>query len=68
MKCNKCGKEISLGEKTAVEDVLIVSKNWGYFSNKDGENHRFILCEKCYDEYVETFVIPISKEENNELI
>ena len=28
-------------------------------SNKDLQMHRFNLCEKCYDELVKEFVIPV---------
>ncbi len=51
--CNRCGKEM------AEEDMLSVDKRWGYFSNRDNEVHHFDLCEKCYDEIVATFQIPI---------
>ena len=54
--CNKCGKEI------VEADVLSVEKRWGYFSEKDNEVHSFDLCEKCYDELVSTFQIPIEIE------
>lgn len=54
--CNKCGREI------VEEDVLAIEKRWGYFSSKDNEVHRFDLCEKCYDEWVSTFQIPIEIE------
>ena len=51
--CNRCGKEM------AEEDMLSVDKRWGYFSTRDNEVHHFDLCEKCYDEIVATFQIPI---------
>ena len=52
--CNKCGREITN------EDILEVEKRWGYFSNnKDNEVHSFDLCEKCYDEFVSTFLVPV---------
>lgn len=60
--CNKCGREIAAGEASDTEDVFQVEKRWGYFSNKDNEVHRFDLCEKCYDEWVATFRIPIEIE------
>jgi hypothetical protein len=28
---------------------------WGYYSNKDGESHKLIICEKCYDK-VKSFI------------
>ena len=54
--CNRCGKEIT------GQDVLSVEKRWGYFSQKDGETHRFDLCEECYDEWIASFQIPIEIE------
>ena len=54
--CNKCGREIEN------EDVLSIEKRWGYFSNKDNEVHKFDLCEKCYDEFISTFQIPVEVE------
>lgn len=60
--CNKCGRKIAVGEGSCTEDVFQVEKRWGYFSNKDNEVHRFDLCEKCYDEWIATFQIPIEIE------
>lgn len=58
--CNCCGEEI---ERTAVADTymdyLHIEKSWGYFSSKDLKTHTFNICEKCYDRWVESFVIPI---------
>lgn len=57
--CNKCGKEILVKNSVPDADVLTVCKRWGYFSERDNEVHSFDLCEKCYDELVATFQIPI---------
>ena len=54
--CNKCGRVIEN------EDVLSVEKRWSYFSNKDNDVHKFDLCEKCYDEFISTFQIPVEVE------
>jgi Fe2+ or Zn2+ uptake regulation protein len=59
--CNKCGKEIAMNHGRLEEDVLSVDKRWGYFSNKDNQVDSFDLCEKCYDEFVATFTIPIGE-------
>lgn len=61
--CNKCGKEIVIQNGRLEEDVLEVSKRWGYASEKDNEVHSFDLCEACYDELVSTFQIPPTIEE-----
>jgi hypothetical protein len=45
------------------EDMLEVEKRWGYFSGKDNRRDRFELCEECYDELLESFLIPAESEE-----
>ena len=40
------------------------TRNW----EKDGQTHRFDLCEKCYDELIKSFLIPIDIEERNEIV
>lgn len=57
--CNKCGKEIVAENGRLTEDVLSVEKRWGYPSDKDNEVHTFDLCEKCYEELLATFSIPV---------
>jgi len=66
MKCNSCGKTIVFENGIMKEDVLEVVKEWGYFSGKDYEIHRFNLCEQCYDRLVSSFVIPVNIEEKKE--
>lgn len=57
-KCNCCGKEIKEEQGILKEDVLEVTKNWGYFSEKDMEQHKFLICEACYDKWISGFKIP----------
>jgi ribosomal-protein-alanine N-acetyltransferase len=59
--CNKCGTQI-LG------DYLAVNKEWGYFSDKDTQIHRFAVCEKCYDEMINTFMTPPIQEFKKEVM
>lgn len=66
--CNKCGKELKVTNNGVEEGVCSVTTQWGYFSNKDGEIHKFDLCEDCYDEFVKSFQIPAKVVEVNELI
>lgn len=66
IKCNKCGQEIAHLERH--EDYLKVNKSWGYFSDKDLQNHTFYLCETCYDHLIKDFVIPVEIKINNEAI
>ncbi|OOB77288.1 MAG: hypothetical protein BEN19_02220 [Epulopiscium sp. Nuni2H_MBin003] len=67
-RCNCCGKEIDLISKSAGHsDFLLVKKEWGYFSNKDLIEHRFNICEECYDKWIETFKLPIEEFVMSEL-
>lgn len=68
MRCNKCGKLISVDNGIINQGVFTVTYGWGYFSEKDGQVHEFDLCEECYDEYTKTFLIPIDVEERNEIV
>lgn len=67
--CNKCAKKIYLKNKNIpYEDYVEFEKSWGYFSNKDGEEHSFVLCEECYDAIISEFAIPVTKNKRVELI
>lgn len=66
--CNQCGKEHLVKYGMIHPDYLQVEKNWGYFSDKDGEHHSFDLCEECYDRLLAGFCIPASREEQTELL
>ncbi len=61
--CNKCGREIPADGGYPREGVFCADYVWGYFSGKDGERHRFDLCESCYDELLRSFRIPAEIEE-----
>lgn len=63
IRCNKCGKEIPVIDGCAKTGVFSVDYQWGYFSEKDGERHRFDLCEQCYDMLLQSFCIPVEIEE-----
>lgn len=67
-RCNNCGKIISFEGNNVMEDALEVTKSWGYFSKKDGEIHKFDLCENCYDQIVSKFKIKVEKINNSELL
>ena len=51
--CNGCGKEIPM--ETA--DHFHGEKTWGYFSEKDGRQDSFDLCEACYDKMTAAFAV-----------
>ena len=62
-KCNKCGKTLKVENGYIAEGAISISERWGYFSKKDLEQHSFELCEKCYDEIVSQFKIPVTISE-----
>lgn len=66
--CNKCGKQIKIENEIIKEGIFSVDYRWDYFSKKDGEQHRFDLCEDCYDEMVKEFIYPVDDEEYKELL
>ena len=51
--CNGCGKEILWD----MADHFHGEKTWGYFSEKDGRQDSFDLCESCYDKMVSDFIV-----------
>lgn len=67
MYCNACGREIKMEHGVMMEDVFEAKKQWGYFSSKDMQKHSFVLCEKCYDQMIRTFVHPPEIQEVTEL-
>lgn len=68
MTCNKCGKQIKVENGIVKEGVYSSEYNWGYFSGKDGQQHVFDLCEKCYEDIIEKFLIKPEIKENVELL
>lgn len=68
--CNVCGKEFSTVNENEVikNDFLFVNKDWGFFSKKDGKTHQFVVCEECYDHWIQSFSIPVEETETLELI
>lgn len=66
--CNCCKKVIQIEDFHSRTEYLHVEKEWGYFSNKDGERQEFDLCESCYDALIKRFRIPVDSQEIAELI
>ena len=66
--CNCCGKKLAVRDGIVREGGLEITHTWDYFSEKDGEIHRFDLCEECYDEVLRTFRIPVEVEETREFL
>ncbi len=68
IKCNCCGKDLEVEKGFIKSGNFSVNYDWGYFSSKDGETHKFDICEECYDKLIKSFTIPIDIDENNELM
>lgn len=68
VRCNQCGRSIRAEGNILQEDILHVEKKWGYFSQKDGIQHSWDLCEMCYEKLVQGFVIPLEKTDLTELL
>lgn len=68
VQCNCCKKKILVENGIVMEGVLSVQADWGYFSDKDGEIHRFDICEQCYEEWISQFKIPIEVVSKNEML
>lgn len=66
--CNCCKKKIIVENGIIMEGVLSVQADWGYFSKKDGEIHKFDICEQCYEEWISQFKIPIDVVSKNEML
>lgn len=66
--CNKCGHEIKVINEIPHEDYVVVSKEWGYFSNKDGKTQKFVLCEACVEKLEREFAIPAIWKDTTEML
>ncbi|MBO5087850.1 MAG: hypothetical protein J6C01_04180 [Lachnospiraceae bacterium] len=66
--CNKCGHEIKFINGIAHEDYVFVSKEWGYFSQKDGKTQEFVLCEGCVEKLEREFAIPAVWKDTTEML
>ena len=66
--CNGCGRKLIRKNGIYREDFVDLRKKWGYFSRKDTQNHRLILCEDCYDRLTGLSVLPPQIEEETELL
>ena len=66
--CNRCGRRMEGPDGTPVEEGIHVEKSWGYFSEKDGENHSFDVCEECYDRICSEFRYPVKVVQRTELL
>ena len=68
LRCNNCGRELKTENGVLMEDALVASKEWGYFSRKDLQVHSFVLCEECCDRIAASFQIPVTVTEKREVM
>ncbi len=69
MICNKCGRRLKEdNEKIMLEDFVLIKKEWGYFSKKDGTVTELVLCEACFDWLEGQMEIPVTRRKQIELL
>ena len=66
--CNCCGRNLVVANGIVREGVAHICAEWDYFSEKDGENHKFDICEECYDRLLEGFKYPAMISQRTELL
>ena len=68
VNCNCCGRKMMVKNGIVEEGCIMARVPFGYFSKKDGQVHRFELCEACYDKIIAGFQIPVEIEEETVLL
>lgn len=66
--CNCCGRQMKVQNGILMEGVAPVQIDWEYFSDRDGETHRFDLCESCYKKIIHNFSVPVEVVIRKELL
>ena len=66
--CNSCGRRLKTENGIMKEDAFEAMKEWGYFSGRDMEVHRFALCEDCYNKLISQFMIPVDVRKKLEVL
>lgn len=66
--CNCCGRNLVVANGIVREGVAHICAEWDYFSEKDGENHNFDICEECYDRLLAGFRYPAMISQRTELL
>lgn len=66
--CNMCSKELNVENQILKEGCFQGDNIFGYFSNKDGQHHKFDLCEECYDKIVAKFKISVEEQDIKEFL
>ncbi len=66
--CNCCKRIVQEKNRIPQMEFLHIEKEWGYFSDKDGEKQEFDICEECYDKWIKSFQIPVEIKEVTEFV
>lgn len=66
--CNCCGRQMKVQGGILMEGAAPVQIDWGYFSGRDGETHKFDLCEDCYETIIKNFSVPVEVVRRKELL
>ena len=66
--CNVCGRSLKMEKGILVEEAFEATKEWGFFSDRDLEVHKFTICEMCYDRIISEFKVPIKVSKKNEVL
>lgn len=64
--CNMCGEKIEKIDDDVLHDYFQAKKEWGYFSDIDGEKHSFDLCQNCYKKLISQFKISAADDREYE--
>lgn len=66
--CNCCRRQLPVENGIVLEDYIHVDKAWGYFSERDGEEIAFDLCENCTHELTKRFRLPVYQKKTREYL
>lgn len=66
--CNCCRRPLPVENGIVLEDYIHVDKVWGYFSERDGEEIAFDLCENCTHELTKRFRLPVYQKKTREYL
>ncbi len=64
--CNSCGRTLHQENGICREDFVRITKKWGFFSSKDLQKHTLIVCEACYDSWIQGLAVPPQITEDTE--
>lgn len=68
IRCNQCGRKLKTEQGQLQEDAFFGVKEWGYFSDRDLEIDHFVICEQCYQNWIQGFKVPVAVTEKKEVL